>query len=69
MQRPESQQKVIAFGLRPANPQVPKAAPLVAANGVDPDQPATELRVPDARVVSSLLERWDSSARGHGCCW
>ena len=63
VQRPESQQQVIAFGLRPANPQVPKAAPLVASNGVDPDQPTTELRVPDPRVVSSLLQGWEQQRK------
>jgi Ca-activated chloride channel family protein len=62
--RPESQQKVISFGLRPANPQVPKAAPLVRENGVDPDQPATELRVPDAHVVSTLLDDWQQQRKG-----
>ena len=42
---PRSQQEVIAFGLRPANPQVPKAAPLVASRRGGPRRsPPTELR-------------------------
>ena len=39
IKRPENQRKVLEFGFRPGNPDVAVAAPIVAANGVDPDQP------------------------------
>ena len=64
VQRPENQQRVLAFGFRPGNPQVAVAAPIEAANGVDPDQPRTLLAVPEPRVVSRLLEQWDTQRKG-----
>ena len=43
VQLPENQQKVMEFGFRPNNPSVALADPIVAANGVDPNQPTAEL--------------------------
>jgi Ca-activated chloride channel homolog len=58
VQRPENQQKVLEFGFRPNNPSVPLAEPIVAANGVDPEQPTTELEVPSPDVLVGILESW-----------
>ena len=58
VQRPENQQKVLEFGFRPNNPSVPLAEPIVAANGVDPEQPTTELEVPSPDVLIGILDSW-----------
>lgn len=58
VQQPENQRKVLEFGFRPGNPAVPVGAPIVAANGVDPDQPQTTLGVPAPDVLSRLLDKW-----------
>jgi Ca-activated chloride channel family protein len=62
--RPENQARVLEFGFRPANPQVPVAAPITTDNHVDPDQPRTLLQVPEPRVMSRLLEQWDTQRKG-----
>jgi Ca-activated chloride channel family protein len=56
--RPENQAKVLEFGFRPGNPSVPVAAPIVAANGVDPDQPQAVLDVPEPDVLVRVLDKW-----------
>ena len=58
VQRPENQEKVLTFGFRPGNPEVAIGEPIVTSNGVDPDQPAATLEVPDPPVLVDLLERW-----------
>jgi Ca-activated chloride channel family protein len=58
IQRPENQKRVLKFGFRPGNPSVPVGAPIVAANGVDPDQPKTTLEVPDPEVMVRALDAW-----------
>ncbi len=58
VQRPENQEEVLTFGFRPGNPEVAIGEPIVAANGVDPDQPAATLEVPDPPVLVDLLDRW-----------
>jgi Ca-activated chloride channel family protein len=58
VQRPENQTKVLSFGFRPGNPQVAVAAPIVAANGVDPNQPQAELEVPSPSVLTGVLDAW-----------
>ena len=58
VQRPENQEKVLTFGFRPGNPEVAIAEPIVSSNGVDPDQPAATLEVPDPPVLVDLLDRW-----------
>jgi Ca-activated chloride channel family protein len=58
VQRPENQRQVLRFGFRPANPKVPVGAPVVAANGVDPNQPTTLLQVPQPKVMVDLLDQW-----------
>ena len=58
VQLPENQQKVMEFGFRPNNPSVALADPIVAANGVDPNQPTAELQVPSPEVLVGILDSW-----------
>jgi Ca-activated chloride channel family protein len=58
VQRPENQEKVLEFGFRPNNPNVPVADPISTANGVDPSQPRAELEVPDPDVLVGILDSW-----------
>ncbi len=58
VQQPENQTKVLDFGFRPGNIEVPIGEPITAANGVDPDQPQTTLAVPDPPVMVALIDRW-----------
>jgi Ca-activated chloride channel family protein len=64
VQQPENQQKVLEFNFRPGNPTVPIAAPIVAANGVDPSQPQTTMQVPEPPVMVALLEQWNLNRKG-----
>ena len=61
--RPENQERVLEFGFRPGNPSVDVAAPIVAANGVDPEQPTTLLDVPAPDVLIDLLDRWEDQRK------
>lgn len=63
VQQPENQQKVLDFGFRPGNPDVAVTDPVVAANGVDPDQPQTLLEVPEPPVMVELLDRWSQQRK------
>jgi Ca-activated chloride channel family protein len=63
VQRPENQERVLAFGFRPGNPEVAVGDPITAANGADPQQPQTTLEVPDPAVLVELLERWDAQRK------
>src|SRR4029453_18293852 len=58
VQRPENQTKVLEFGFRPNNPNVPLADPVSTANGVDPTQPRAELEVPSPGVTVRILDAW-----------
>jgi Ca-activated chloride channel family protein len=58
VQRPENQQKVLEFGFRPNNPNVPVTAPISAEFGADPSQPRAELEVPAPGVLVRLLDSW-----------
>lgn len=64
IQQPENQQRVLEFGFRPGNPDVAIADPIIADNGVDPDQPQTLLEVPEPEVMVELLDRWDRQRKG-----
>ncbi|MGH9280399.1 MAG: substrate-binding and VWA domain-containing protein [Acidimicrobiales bacterium] len=57
-QQPENQRKVLEFGFRPGNPQVPVSAPIDRANGVDPNQPQNVLGVPDPAVLVRIIDLW-----------
>ncbi len=52
------QQRVLESGFRPANPQVPVGYPIVAELGVDPNQPANILEVPDPDVIAAVQASW-----------
>jgi Ca-activated chloride channel family protein len=63
VQQPENQKRVLSYGFRPANVDVPVGKPIVAANGVDPDQPQTLLEVPAPGVLASLLDDWEDQRK------
>jgi Ca-activated chloride channel family protein len=58
VQLPENQQQVLDYGFRPNNASVPLADPIVAENGVDPNQPTAELEVPSPDVLVGILDSW-----------
>ncbi len=64
VQRPENQERVLESGFRPGNPDVRLADPIIAANGVDPDQPTTLLEVPSGKVMVDLLDAWSTQRKG-----
>ncbi|MBW3536488.1 MAG: substrate-binding domain-containing protein [Actinobacteria bacterium] len=64
VRRPEAQRRTLEFGFRPGNPEVSTGAPIELANGVDPKQPQTTLRVPDPPILVEIIERWEQTRRG-----
>jgi Ca-activated chloride channel family protein len=58
VQRPENQERVLEYGFRPGNPSVPVGSPIVAGNGVNPDEPTRTLEVPAPEVMIEVLDRW-----------
>jgi Ca-activated chloride channel family protein len=62
--RPENQQRVLAAGFRPGNPDVALADPITVANGVDPAQPQTLLETPVGSVMDQLLTNWAQQRKG-----
>lgn len=52
------QRKVLENGFRPVNPNVPIGYPISTELGVDPNQPATVLTVPDPDVVAAVQTSW-----------
>ena len=64
MQLPENQKRVLEFGFRPGNPAVSIAAPISAANGVNPAEPQTTLQVPQSKVLVKLLDNWAATRKG-----
>ena len=63
VQLPENQEKVLEFGFRPGNPDVPVGAPIDASNGVDPTQPQTLLEVPEPAVTVAVLDAWGAQRK------
>lgn len=55
--RPQ-QEKALQYGFRPAAVDVPLAAPLDAAHGIDRKEPKTTLEVPPAEVINAILQVW-----------
>src|SRR5579872_4142511 len=55
--RPQ-QERAMTYGFRPGAVDVPLAAPIDAAHGVDPKEPKTTLEVPSADVINAALEMW-----------
>ncbi|CAN5552955.1 substrate-binding and VWA domain-containing protein [soil metagenome] len=64
VQEPENQEKVLEYGFRPGNPEVAVGSPIIADNGVDPDQPSTLLEVPTGQVMFDLLDAWATQRKG-----
>jgi Ca-activated chloride channel family protein len=63
VRRPENQRRVLESGFRPGNPRVDIGAPIVARNGVDPDQPTTTLEVPEPEVLDGLIDQWAANRK------
>ncbi len=57
----EQQEKLMAYGFRPARADVPLVAPLDAAHGVNPNEPQTTLEMPSVEVMDAMLKLWDKS--------
>jgi Ca-activated chloride channel family protein len=55
--RPQ-QVKAMEYGFRPALVDLPLAAPLDAAHGMDPQEPKTTLEVPSTDVINAILQVW-----------
>lgn len=60
---PDNQRRVLDFGFRPGNPEVPVGEPITTDNGVDPAQPQTTLEVPDPAVLVELIEGWEDTRK------
>jgi Ca-activated chloride channel family protein len=58
VQTPENQERVLEYGFRPGIADVPVAAPISEANGVNPATPQTLLDVPEPEVLARLLDDW-----------
>ncbi|MEM7348679.1 MAG: vWA domain-containing protein, partial [Chloroflexota bacterium] len=52
------QQKVMENGFRPVNPAVTVGYPIAPELGVDPNQPATILEVPDPETIAAVQASW-----------
>lgn len=63
VQEPDNQRKVLEFGFRPGNLDVPIGAPISADYGADPDQPQTLLEVPAPPVLARLLDDWEDQRK------
>jgi Ca-activated chloride channel family protein len=59
-----AQERALALGFRPADPQIPVGAPIDASHGVDAKQPQTVLPVPDGKVLAKLLTLWKDTKKG-----
>jgi Ca-activated chloride channel family protein len=55
--RPQ-QESAITYGFRPGSVEVPLAAPIDTAHGVNPAEPKTTLEVPSAPVMNAILGLW-----------
>jgi Ca-activated chloride channel homolog len=60
---PDVQAKVLKFGFRPGNPDVPVGAPIEAKSGVDPAKPDATLDVPPPAVLTGILDRWAANRK------
>ncbi|MCW1924382.1 VWA domain-containing protein [Luteolibacter arcticus] len=55
--RPQ-QQRAMEFGFRPALADLPLAAPIDVAHGVNPREPQTTLEVPQPQVMDAITRLW-----------
>src|SRR5262249_14414014 len=53
-----AQERALVHGFRPADTQIPVAAPVDAAPGADPKQPQTLLDVPEGATLFALVDTW-----------
>ncbi len=63
VQEPDNQRRVLDFGFRPGNIEVPIEEPITLANGVDPSQPQTTLAVPPPDVLVEMIDRWEDQRK------
>ena len=63
VQTPANQERVLEYGFRPGIADVPVAAPISEANGVNPATPQTLLDVPEPEVLARLLADWSTQRR------
>ncbi|MEE8601682.1 substrate-binding domain-containing protein [Euzebya tangerina] len=63
VQLPENQERVLEFGFRPGNIEVPIADPIIPANGVDPSEPSTTLATPESDVMVNLINQWSQTRK------
>jgi Ca-activated chloride channel family protein len=57
------QEKAMEFGFRPALPDVPLAAPIDVAHGVNPKEPQTTLETPGASEMDAILRLWQANKK------
>lgn len=57
LERPQ-QERAMQFGFRPALAEVPLAAPIDPAHGVNPKEPQTTLEVPGAEAMDAITRLW-----------
>jgi Ca-activated chloride channel family protein len=62
LEKPQ-QEQALQFGFRPADPAIALAAPIVAANGVDPQEPRTTLETPSTEVMDACLRLWQQAKK------
>ncbi len=62
LQRPQ-QEKALTYGFRPGAVDVPLAAPIDEAHGVDPKEPKTTLEVPSVPVIDAILNLWQQKKK------
>ncbi len=62
LEKPQ-QEKALKYGFRPASVDVPLAAPLDAAHGVDPKEPKTTLEVPSVPVMDAIIKLWHENKK------
>ncbi|MBN1967417.1 MAG: VWA domain-containing protein [Anaerolineae bacterium] len=58
-----AQERALSFGLRPASATVPVGAPIDAAHGADPVQPAVIFSSSEAAVVFAIQDLWQSQRK------
>ena len=58
-----AQQMALDNGLRPVNPDVPVGAPIDAAHGADPTQPAIVFPEPDVETIYAIQALWQSARK------
>ena len=63
VQQPENQARVLKYGFRPGNTSVAIGDPIVAANGVDPNEPQNVLDVPEPAVLVKVLDTWEQQRK------